>query len=106
MEAISESETVICNEYVNNLLQSHIAGVCRSVMDTPYSQGPYGQRKPHEDLLSTCKAYKRDTTELERAMSAHRDAVMHLKHVTDIETLYLRKASEAHLMRPRAEDLT
>ena len=85
------------DEYIHGILRANIYRVCNATSDsTIYSSCPYGSHKAHEELLATCKGCKRDTTELERAMKARTDAELQLKHVTDVETAFLRKAINSH----------
>lgn len=103
--AAADLKTIIADDHLNEIIRLEIYRVRNATFEKNYDS-PYGSRKPHEDLIKTCKACKRDTTELERALSAMRDAVVYLKHVTDIETSYLCRAADAHMIKPRDEDLT
>ena len=83
--------SVISDNYMNELIRSEIYRAYNAIHDASYIS-LYGYHKPHEDLILACKACMRDTTELERALDALKDAILHLKHVTDMETSLLRMA--------------
>ena len=101
----SESDDLISEEYIHKVFHKHVYSKCNATTDNSYTS-PYGSRQPHEDLIECCKACGRDTTELKRALEAVKDAVMHLKHVTDVETSFLRKKVDSIKIKPRGEDLT
>ncbi len=103
----SEVGAVVTDDFIFKVLRDDIYRVCNAVADSSqYATCPYGSHKPHDDLLIACKGCKRDTTELQRAMKARDDAELYLKHVTCMETTYLRKAVDTYKIRPKEEDLT
>ena len=103
----ADSASIAADDYLHRVLRAEIYRVCNATGDnSAYSSCPYGSHKAHEDLLLTCIGCKRDTTELKRAMKARDDAEVYLKHVTNMETSYLRQAVDTHKIRPKEEDLT
>ena len=103
----ADSASIMCDEYLHGVIRDKIYRVCNATNDNSnYSSCPYGSHRAHEDLLLTCIGCKRDTTELKRAMKARDDAEVYLKHVTNMETSYLRQAVDTHKIRPKEEDLT
>ena len=93
--------------HLNEIIRLEIYRICNSVGDnSACSTSPYGARKPHDDLMLTCKACQIDITELERAVNAVRNAELHLKHVTNAVTTYLRRAADSKTLRPTEDDLT
>ena len=95
-----EFESVLSDDYLYDMLRVEIYRVCHGTMDsTAYNTCPYGSPKPHDALIATCKGCGRDTTELERAVNAVKDATLHLKHVTDVETSCLRKAVDSRKLK-------
>ena len=95
------------DEYMHAILRAELYRVCNATFDnSAYSSSAYSSHKAHADLLATCKACNRDTTELERAIEARNNAELHLKHVTEIETSYLRKAVDSRNITAVEETLT
>ena len=94
-------------DHLHEVIRREIYRVCNAVGEnSAYSSGPYGTRKPHDDLLLTCRACQIDATELERAINAVRNAELHLKHVTNAVTTYLRRAADSKSLKPTEDDLT
>jgi hypothetical protein len=98
--------SVISEDLVNKLLQREIIRVCTNTHDTAFGNSPYGNLKFHHELAELCKSCNRDVTELERAIKAADDAMLHLKHVTEEERCALRKAADSKRLTARVEDLT
>ncbi len=98
--------SVISEDLVNKLLQREIIRVSNNTHDTAFGNSPYGNFKFHYELAELCKSCNRDITELSRAIKAAEDAMLHLKHVTEEERCYLRKAVDSKRLRLRDEDLT
>ncbi len=78
-------ELTVSQELMDKLLRSEIYRVYNTMMDSNWSDSPYPKWNQHDAFLATCKGCNRDTTELERALRAAKDAMLHLKHVTDME---------------------
>ena len=97
--------SVVDEEYMHAVLRREIYRIHNAAGDAScYSLSSTGQA--HEDLVLTCKACRRDTTELERALAAFKSAAVYLKHVTNMEREYLRQAVDTHKLRPNEEDVT
>ena len=102
-----EFRHTVSDEYMHAMIRSDLYRVCNATGDSSaFSSCAYSSHKAHADLLATCKGCNRDTSELERAIEARNNAELHLKHVTEIETSYLRKAIDAHKIKPVEENLT
>jgi hypothetical protein len=93
-------------ELMESLLRAEVIRVCNATMESAYSSSPYPTWKSHDEFLAVCKSCNRDTTELSRALNAAKDAVLHLKDVTDTERFSIRKAVDGKRLRAREEDLT
>jgi hypothetical protein len=93
-------------ELMDKLLCSEIHRVYNTLTDSHWSESPYPKFNHHDAFVVTCKGCNRDTTELERALRAAKDAMLHLKHVTDTEREYMRRAVDLKKVKPPAEDLT
>jgi len=102
-----ELKHTVSDEYMHAMLRSELYRVCNATGDSlAFSSSAYSSHKAHADLLATCKGCNRDTSELERAIEARNNAELHLKHVTEIETSYLRKAVDSHRITAFEENLT
>jgi hypothetical protein len=97
--------SVVDDRYMHELIKRDVYRVCLAVGDVSHCTH-YTSCNQHEDLIKVCKACNRDTTELERALSAFKNAAVHLKHVANMERECLRQAVDAHQVRPKDEDLT
>jgi len=106
MTSAPQPELTVSGELMDKLLQSEIHRVYNTLTDSHWSDSPYPKWNHHDAFVVTCKGCNRDTTELERALRAAKDAMLHLKHVTDTEREYLRRAVDLKKMKPQDEDLT
>ena len=104
--AAAACELNVSEELMDKLVRSEIHRVYNTLTDSHWSESPYPKFNHHDAFVVTCKGCKRDTTELERALSAAKDAMLHLKHVTDTEREYMRRAVDLKKMKPPIEDLT
>ena len=102
-----EYKHTVTEDYLHAMLRAEIYRVCNATGDnSAFTSCPYASHTAHEKLLATCKGCKRDTTELERAIQARKNAELHLKHVTEAETSSLRKSIDSHKIQPMEENLT
>ena len=104
--AAAAGELTVSEELIDKLVCSEIHRVYTTLTDSAWSDSPYPKWNHHDAFVVTCKGCNRDTTELERALRAAKDAMLHLKHVTDTEREYLRRAVDLKKMKPQDEDLT
>ncbi len=99
MSAVSE-------DLAYKLLRKEIFRVVNATCDGSFNNSPYGNLQFHDELIELCKSCNQDTTELSRAINAAKDAMMHLKHVTDKERCNLCNAIDSKRLRSKGEDLT
>jgi antirestriction protein len=97
--------SIVSADLMDKLLRNEIYRVCNATTHSMYNS-VYPDWKKHDELVEICKSCNRDTAELERALSEAKSAMLHLRHVTDVETSCMRKAVDSKYLKPREEDLT
>jgi hypothetical protein len=104
-------ELLASDDLMKKLLRDEIHRVCNATMSAPWDAAHVDWKK-YDELILVCKGCRRDTTELERALNAAKDALLHLKHATDFQTCSMRRAIETSrvdllptvIVRPHVED--